>query len=637
MPTLYAALLATILGAHVPTPPEGTPCPNCSTDPNRVGVSVADAVEMVRIEDRYGTDQRFATISPDGTRVATLVWRGDLGRDVNLFSLLVIDLEEVRAGPATVDDAILTVSFDGDSLDQAATPIGQLSFLDDNRTVVFIGTLDGEPRQVYTIETGTGQLSALTGHPTDVTAYAVSGGGSLKGFSAISSTSVADLSSRLRTDGVFPYDPSQFRTAYRFAAYASVYGSLFRAISERGGLQHFRSSPRHGGEPILVGTGRQPPPLEAFGLGPAEATTLQGPLISRRPLRPSSVPEAFNPYRPVVFDGRVAVGVTESLTEPPELALHDFATGETTTLTDLNPRLRERTYGEVEQLRFASRYDSVSTGWLIKPVGFTPDHEYPLVVLHSNQSETPADRSFLIDGRHNLSGHAAQPLAGLGFVVLFLGTPPGRVGTTIEASAMLANTEAAIRALADRGYVDTLRIGVSGFSRSAYYTDHLLMHSTLPFAAGTQIDGGTAEYLEGMRPYRDDELARVRAPLLVQAHGPIQLAYQGRMADRLRAMGRSVEVLYFQTAPHSTKQPGHRLRSLSTHVDWWRFWLQDHEDAAPEKGFMYERWRRMRTGSAPPGPPHEGVLEGGRTNSPAPSSRSGERHVPKEPRWDDGL
>jgi dipeptidyl aminopeptidase/acylaminoacyl peptidase len=63
------------------------------------------------------------------------------------------------------------------------------------------------------------------------------------------------------------------------------------------------------------------------------------------------------------------------------------------------------------------------------------------------------------------------------------------------------------------------------------------------------------------------------------------------MADRLRAMGKPIDVLYFPTAPHSTKQPRHRWRSLTMHVDWWRFWLQGYEDPDPTKAAQYRRWR----------------------------------------------
>jgi hypothetical protein len=29
-------------------------------------------------------------------------------------------------------------------------------------------------------------------------------------------------------------------------------------------------------------------------------------------------------------------------------------------------------------------------------------------------------------------------------------------------------------------------------------------------------------------------------------------------------------------------------------LDWFRFWLQDYEDAVPEKEGQYARWRKLR-------------------------------------------
>lgn len=46
-------------------------------------------------------------------------------------------------------------------------------------------------------------------------------------------------------------------------------------------------------------------------------------------------------------DGRTAVGMVERPTEPPELAALDLETGELRVLTDLNPQLRNKSYGEV--------------------------------------------------------------------------------------------------------------------------------------------------------------------------------------------------------------------------------------------------------------------------------------------------
>jgi dipeptidyl aminopeptidase/acylaminoacyl peptidase len=295
-----------------------------------------------------------------------------------------------------------------------------------------------------------------------------------------------------------------------------------------------------------------------------------------------------------VSNGQFAVGVIDSLTVPPEFAAVDLSTGTTTVLTNLNPALRGRRYGDVEQLVFSTPFDSVNTGWLIKPVGFVPERRYPLVVLHADEPERPRDRSYLLDGRHNLSGHAAQPLAALGFMVLYIGAPPSsRPGARTEIETVRVSIEEAIRALAKRGYVDTLRVGVSGWSRSGWFVEQLLVHSQFPFAAATLIDGGTAVYNEGNRPYSDAELERISTPVLIEPHGLIMFASASGMRDRLRALGKAVDLLYFPNAPHATRQPSQRWRSLTTHVDWWRFWLQDHEDPDPSKAEQYRRWRAL--------------------------------------------
>jgi hypothetical protein len=38
----------------------------------------------------------------------------------------------------------------------------------------------------------------------------------------------------------------------------------------------------------------------------------------------------------------------------------------------------------------------------------------------------------------------------------------------------------------------------------------------------------------------------------------------------------------------------HRDAAYRRNLDWFRFWLQDYEDAAPEKREQYERWQGLR-------------------------------------------
>lgn len=606
-------------------------------------VTVLDAIEMVRIQDRFGLDREFVAISPDGSRVATVVWRGDLDHDVNVHSILLIDVGSARITRQRWDDAVLSVPFAGDSLDQMARPIDQLTFLGDNRTLVFRATLDGGPRQVHAVDVETADVRTLTRHPSDVRAYAVTDDGSVPLYMAAAPhPEDTARANRLRGDGGSAYDRDRLANPHPFAAAANLFPPTGLAFNpsgrellgfyapgeeldeaptvifapadpgpSRGTLRRYfaERTPPRGSLPTLfqLGAPEAPPPP---GWDPIRWVAEDPHWVMRRgdtvavagwdgsvwsTPRPIGTIEGLNRYRSVVTDGRQAVGIVDGPTDPPELAARDLATGEIRVLTDLNPRLRKRTHGDVRQIRFGTPFNSRSTAWVVTPVDFQPGHRYPLVVLHANETERADNRSYLIDGRLILSGHAVQPLAAAGFVVLFIGAPPGRLGTPEEGEAMRAHTEAAIRTLAREGYVDTLRVGVAGFSRSAYYTEHLLMYSDFSFAAAIQIDGGSAEYMDRMRPYRDEELARVGAPFLAQAHGPLQLAYQGAMTDRLRALGTPSDLLYFPTAPHTTLNPRHRLAALTTHIDWWRFWLQDYEDPSPAKEGQYRRWRDVRS------------------------------------------
>jgi dipeptidyl aminopeptidase/acylaminoacyl peptidase len=724
-------------------------------------ISVADAIEMVRIEDYYGYNTEFVAFSPDGSKFATVIWRGDLEDDVNMFSLIVFDVEEALANPRQIPVPVLSIPFEGDEKDQAATPIDQLSFLADNRTVVFLGTRSGEPRQVHAVDIDTGRLRALTRHPTAVKEYAAAMDGTVR-FYAAAAPDDADTArvNRFRWDGISPYDwtmvpdllptgtasstmrasePQQIRQYFiptgggdgepslvfdsrqsrrsvrsvweRAADTASGLVPRGSLVSEQtlGGVASFSVDPkgryavmwpyilgnqsvdelpheawddmnlyakslaayyglvdltsgtiqtlldvlfvpflaRDGGEvwapdgrSILVKTllplDASPVENEARAGEPAQWLEIEvpsgeyrqvdvpegwsiirwdtgsGDLILRKQdslatmdreddtwgtPRDIGVIAGFNRRHPAVTNGRIVVGVKDSLTVPPELAAYDLSSGEMTILTDLNPQLRNRIYGEVEQIRIRTRYDTTSAAWVIKPVDFEPGTRYPLVVLHKDEGSRPWDRSYLIDGQFNLSGHAIQPLAGLGFMVMFIGEPPAirpLMETPEEGRAVRANTEEAIRLLAERGWIDPERVGVSGWSRAGYYVDYLLINSTFPYAAATQIDGGSRDYNDGGRVFTDGELERIRAPLLFEPHGIASLITVSSMTDRMWTMGKPIDILYFETAPHSTKQPRHRWRSLNTHVDWWRFWLQGYEDPDLEKASQYERWRALR-------------------------------------------
>lgn len=306
--------------------------------------------------------------------------------------------------------------------------------------------------------------------------------------------------------------------------------------------------------------------------------------------------QGFNPDWSAASDGRIVLGVRDGLRTAPELVAFDPATQRSTTLTDLNPQLATVRMGETMAYRWQSKEDAPADGFLTKPVGYQPGKRYPLVILLDDGTLHKEGEPYLLDGAWQLSGHATQMLAAQGFMVLYTREPPMRdvVETPAEGERIRAYTEAAVAKLDADGLIDPSRIGIAGWSRAGYYTSYLLIHSSIRFAAASNIDGGASEYTDRMRPFTDEELKRIGAPILFNSHGLWSLVYHGAMADRLLAFGRPADILYFQSASHSTTRPRHRLRSLGSNIDWWRFWLMGQEDPDPAKRAQYEHWRSLR-------------------------------------------
>jgi hypothetical protein len=62
----------------------------------------------------------------------------------------------------------------------------------------------------------------------------------------------------------------------------------------------------------------------------------------------------------------------------------------------------------------------------------------------------------------------------------------------------------------------------------------------------------------------------------------------------LRLQGKPVDLIQLPLAPHEVTKPLDRLASEQGDVDWFDFWLNGHEDPAPEKSSQYVRWRQLR-------------------------------------------
>jgi dipeptidyl aminopeptidase/acylaminoacyl peptidase len=173
-------------------------------------------------------------------------------------------------------------------------------------------------------------------------------------------------------------------------------------------------------------------------------------------------------------DGSVVFIGTEAL-RPPELFLLRPGAPAPERLTDLHAEVAALTLGKVESFSWTSDDGLPLDGVLTLPPAFDPSRRYPLLLnIHGgpwgSSRETFSTRS--------------QMLAGKGFIVF----EPNYRGSDNHGNALYSavyrdhgagpgrDVMAGLAILKKRSYVDTTRIGVSGWSYGGYMTTWLIGH-----------------------------------------------------------------------------------------------------------------------------------------------------------------
>jgi len=225
------------------------------------------------------------------------------------------------------------------------------------------------------------------------------------------------------------------------------------------------------------------------------------------------------------------------------------------------------------------------------------------------------------------------PLASLaeeGISALCINKPPGYILDGVARyNQGLSGVKSAIDLLASAGTIDRSKVGMGGLSFGSEVTFWTEMYSNLLAAASVSSIGITPSYylfgsmkgkvfFDGLKevyqlgtpeetPERwktlsvDSNLDRFHAPILMQM--PEQeymyaLSYAIPLIRALRA-----DLYVFPNEPHQKFQPKHKLAAYQRNLDWFRFWLQGHEDPDPQKAQQYGHWREMRAAGAGGGGP----------------------------------
>lgn len=316
-------------------------------------------------------------------------------------------------------------------------------------------------------------------------------------------------------------------------------------------------------------------------------------------------------------DALLEVTLEEDMNSAPKIFVSDKR-AKKSLLLDLNPQLEKVKLAHVEAVRLKATDGHELEGGLYLPPDYTPGQRYPVVIqTHGFRSDR-----FQLNGPHN-SAFAAQPLAARGIVVLQIGQPEKGddekyANTLEEAPRQMAVFEGAIDYLDRRGIVDLHRVGLLGFSRTAFYVAFTLTHSKYQFAAATMADGFEGGYMNYLLWPNSDYLSvnggapagpnleswlrnspgfnldKVSAPVHLESYGPIGVLGAWQWFSGLGLLGKPVDFLWLPRGSHILAKPSERLASQGGTVDWFTFWLLGVEDSSAAKKDQYERWRKLR-------------------------------------------
>jgi dipeptidyl aminopeptidase/acylaminoacyl peptidase len=313
------------------------------------------------------------------------------------------------------------------------------------------------------------------------------------------------------------------------------------------------------------------------------------------------------------------VVLEEDLDTPSRLYFVDPGRKKKTLLLDLNPQFRGLTLGKVTEFRWKTTDGHEMVGGLYLPPDYRLGTRYPLVI----QTHGFDKGKFWIDGPFT-SAFAAQPLASKGIAVLQVGRSvdsgkhANATNTTDEGPREMAAYEGAIDELSRQGLIDRDRVGMIGFSRTAYKVGYTLTHSKYHFAAATLADGFEAGYVNyvlfqtpdsalvnGGLPSGDSlelwlksspgfNLDKVVTPVRIEEYAYGSLLGGWEWFSGLSFREKPVELIWIPFGSHLLVKPWERLVSQQGNVDWFDYWLHGRSDPDPAKREQYQRWEKMR-------------------------------------------
>lgn len=310
-------------------------------------------------------------------------------------------------------------------------------------------------------------------------------------------------------------------------------------------------------------------------------------------------------------DGKIAlVGATAS--HPNELFLFDGKTIQR--LTDSNPWLANKKFGEQEVIRYKAKDGMEIEGLVILPVDYQKGTRYPLITVVHGGPEAHYSNSWLT--AYSMPGQIG---AASGFIVFY----PNYRGSTGRGEKFAISSQGdpaglefddiidGIDYLIDNGMVDKSKVGVTGGSYGGYATAWMATRHTERFAAGVMFVGisnnlskwGTSDIPEEMylvhsrkRIWDDYQFFLERSPIYYAGQAKTPLLILAGAGDTRVDPGQSKEL--YRHIKTRTETPvrlvlypgeGHGNRNATARLDynlrmmrWFDVYLKQGGNILPE-------------------------------------------------------
>jgi dipeptidyl aminopeptidase/acylaminoacyl peptidase len=345
------------------------------------------------------------------------------------------------------------------------------------------------------------------------------------------------------------------------------------------------------------------PPLY---VGPSVATFRQAPNGTWSKVSQSDDDPRFSEL-PVKIDEE------EDINQPPLIVGTDKVSGNTYTVWDPNPQLKNVVLGDAKVLplhNVAGFPDGEEIG-LVLPPNYAPGRRYPLVI----QTHGFTRHQFLTSGVFT-TPFAARAIAARDMIVAQVGGVD-ELGYEEE----LKSLDSLITKLSDDGLIDARKVGAIGFSSTVRVVMAHMAFGHDRLAAASILDGVDSGYVQSILWDVNDEdryfmhgtpfdkkgldhwiaksplfnTDKMQTPLLILSLAPWSVLEQWEAYSTLHQQNKPVELITLP-APyeHPSTNPENRYYCETFNADWFDFWLNHHEDPDPAKAEQYKRWGELR-------------------------------------------